>query len=99
MEGRRSHPIGQNGAVEHDPVAREDLRLAVERHVLAELGDRHLRQQRLGGDAALDQMRTEPVFHFCSRFSQGNAGLLPASTEISHNRPAAQLSDRILIFA
>ena len=25
VEGRRSHPIGQNGAVEHDPVAREDL--------------------------------------------------------------------------
>ena len=57
VEGCRSHPIGQNGAVEHDAVAREDLRLAVERHVLAELGDRHLRQQRLGGDAALDQMR------------------------------------------
>ncbi len=38
-------------------MAREDLRLTVERHVLAELGDRHLRQQRLGGDAALDQMR------------------------------------------
>jgi len=53
VEGRRSHPIGQNGAVEHDAVAREDLRLAVERQTLAELGDRHLRQQRLGLDAAL----------------------------------------------
>ena len=60
MKGRRPHPIGQNGAVEHDPVAREDLRLAVERHVLAELRDRHLRQQRLGRDAALDQMRGRP---------------------------------------
>ena len=57
VEGDRSHPIGQNGAVEHDAVPREDLRLAVERHVLAELRDRHLRQQRLGRDAALDQMR------------------------------------------
>ncbi len=35
----------------------ENLRLAVERHMLAELRDRHLRQQRLGRDAALDQMR------------------------------------------
>ena len=35
---------------------REDLRLAVERHVLAELRDRDLRQQRLGRHAALDQM-------------------------------------------
>ena len=38
-------------------MAREDLRLAVERHVLAELRDSHLRQQRLGRHAALDQMR------------------------------------------
>ena len=57
MESRRPHPVGQNGAVEHDPVPGEDLRLAVERHMLAELCDRYLRQQRLGWDAALDQMR------------------------------------------
>ena len=57
MEGDCSHPVGQNGAVEDDSVAREDLRLAVERHVLAELRDSHLRQQRLGRHAALDQMR------------------------------------------
>ena len=56
MEGRRPHPVGQNGAVEHDPVPREDLRLAVERHMLAEFGDRQQRQQRLGRNAALDQM-------------------------------------------
>ena len=37
--------------------AGEDLRLAVEWHVLAELRDRHLRQPRLGRDAAFDQMR------------------------------------------
>ena len=44
VEGDCSHPVGQHGAVKHDPVPGEDLRLAVERHMLAELGDRHLRQ-------------------------------------------------------
>ena len=56
MEGDRSHPVGQHRPVERDPVPGENLGLAIERQVLAELGDRDLRQQRLGRNARFDQM-------------------------------------------
>ena len=56
MEGDRSHPVGQHRPVECDPVPGENLGLAIERQVLAELGDRDLRQQRLGRNARFDQM-------------------------------------------
>jgi hypothetical protein len=56
VEGDRSHPVRQNGAIDEDAMPGQNLRLTIERHVLAELGNRHLRQQRLGGDATLHQM-------------------------------------------
>jgi hypothetical protein len=67
--------ISQHGAVEHDPVPGKDLRLAVERHMLAEFGDRHLRQQRFGRDAAVDQVcGRRRLDHSCTAFRTGVAG-------------------------
>ena len=56
MESDRSHPVRQHGAIKQNPVAGEHLRLAIKRHMFAELRDSHLRQQRLGRNAVLHQM-------------------------------------------
>ena len=75
MEGDCPHPVGQHRTVELDPVPRENLRLPIERHMLAELGDLHLRQQRLGRGAALDQMSgRRRLGHARAAFRAGIAG-------------------------
>lgn len=56
MEGDGPHPIRQHRAIDENAVPGKNLRLAVEGHVLAKLGDRHLRQQRFGRNAAFHQM-------------------------------------------
>jgi hypothetical protein len=57
VEGDRSHPVRQTKTTRSMRMRPgQNLRLTIERHVLAELGNRHLRQQRLGGDATLHQM-------------------------------------------
>ena len=55
QEGGAPDPVGQRRAVEDDTLAGEDLRLAVERQVVGVFGDEHLRDQRVGGQTALDQ--------------------------------------------
>ena len=50
-----AHPVAERGAVELDPLAGEDLRLAVERQEIGVLGHQHVRQQRLGRHPAGDR--------------------------------------------
>ena len=57
MERRLADPVGQRRPVQLDPEARVNLRLAVERKVVAVFRDQHMRQQALGGETALDQRR------------------------------------------
>jgi hypothetical protein len=55
FEGGAADPVGQGRAIELDALAGIDLRLAVKRQMVGVLGDDHLRHQRLGRQAALDQ--------------------------------------------
>ena len=57
MERSASDPVGEGRAVEANALARVDLRLAIERQMIGVLGDEHVRDRRLGRQAALDQPR------------------------------------------
>lgn len=48
-------PVSQDRTAEIDAMAREDLRLAIKRRVVATFGDRHLRQQRRHRQGASDR--------------------------------------------
>ena len=48
-------PIAQGGTVQRHALPCEDLCLAIQRQMLAELVDQHVRQQRLGCHAAVDR--------------------------------------------
>lgn len=52
-----AHPAGQGGSLEFHTVAGEDLRLAVERRVIAVFGGQYLREQRRGCQAVGDRAR------------------------------------------
>jgi hypothetical protein len=53
--GGAADPVGQRRAVELHPLAVIHLRLAVQGQVVGVLGGKDMRDQPLGGDAALDQ--------------------------------------------
>ena len=56
-------PVGQRGAVERDALAGVDDGLAVQRLVIGELGDQHLREQARPGEATLDRQRGHRRLH------------------------------------
>ena len=47
-------PVAQRRAIQRDALARQHLRLAIQRQGIAELADHHVHHQRLGGHAAID---------------------------------------------
>ncbi len=49
-----AHPIAERRAVQGHALPRQHLRLPIQRQGVAELADHHMRQQRLGGHAAID---------------------------------------------
>ena len=49
-----SDPVAQGGTIQFDALAREDLRLAIQRKVVGIFVDQHVRQQRLGRQPAVD---------------------------------------------
>ena len=53
--GGLADPVGERGAVEVQPLAFEDLALAVERQVVGVLADQHMGEQPRTGAAALDR--------------------------------------------
>ena len=59
QRGRLADPVGQGGAVEVEPVALEDLALAIERQVVGVLADQHMGEQAGTGAAALDGPRRQ----------------------------------------
>ena len=63
QEGGAADPVGQGRAIELDALARIDLRLPIERQMIGVLGDQHLRDRRLGRQAALDQPRRRGRLH------------------------------------
>ena len=76
-ESGTAHPIGQGGTVERDALARIDLRLAIERRVVGIFGDQYMRDQCLGGNAALDQpLRRRRLHHIAGA---GLAGIFGAA--------------------
>jgi hypothetical protein len=54
IPGRSADPVCKGRAIQLDALPGIDLRLPVERQVIGILGDQHLRDQRLGGNAAFD---------------------------------------------
>ena len=50
-----THPVAKRGTIQRHALAREDLRLAIQRQVVSEFVHQHMRQQRLGGHAAIDR--------------------------------------------
>ncbi|MBU6498763.1 MAG: hypothetical protein KGQ40_09570 [Rhodospirillales bacterium] len=48
-----SHPVAECGTIELHTVPGEHLRLAIQRQVIAVFADQHVRDQRLGGHAAI----------------------------------------------
>ena len=48
-------PVAQRRAIQRDALARQHLRLPIQRQRVAELADQHMRHQRLGGHAAVDR--------------------------------------------
>ena len=48
-------PVAQRGAIQLDPLSGEDLRLTIQRQMVAVLADQNLRYQRLGRHAAVDR--------------------------------------------
>jgi hypothetical protein len=70
-----AHPVRQGGAVKRDALARIDLRLAIERGVVGIFGDQHMRHQRLGRNAVLDQpLRCRRLGHFACAGAAGVFG-------------------------
>src|SRR6516162_1136087 len=51
----RSDPLRKRGALNMDPVSRQDLRLPVQRQVIGVLGDHHIGNERFRQKTALDQ--------------------------------------------
>ena len=47
-------PIAQRGTIQRHALTGEDLRLAIQREMISEFVYQHMRQQRLGGHAAID---------------------------------------------
>ena len=63
-ESRAPNPIRQRRAIERDALPGVDLRLAIERQVVGIFGDQHMRDQRLGRNAVLDQpLRRRGLYH------------------------------------
>ncbi len=84
-EGGAADPVGQRGAVERDALAGIDLRLAIERRVVGIFGDQHMRDQRLGRDAVLDQpLRRRCLADFARA---GAAGVFGAARD-DHLQPS-----------
>ena len=54
IPSRPPHPVGQRRAIELDALTGVNLCLSVQRQVISVLGDQHLRDQRFGRNAALD---------------------------------------------
>src|SRR2546427_3633723 len=66
-ESGAAYPVRQGGAIERDALACIDLRLTIERRVIGIFGDQHMRDQRLGGNAVLDQpLQRRRLHHFAS---------------------------------
>ena len=49
-----ANPVAQRRAVQCDALARQHLRLPIQRQRITEFADQHMRHQRLGGHAAVD---------------------------------------------
>ena len=56
-------PVGKCGAIKFDAFAGEDLRLSIERQMIAELRDQHMRQQCRSSNAAFHRPRWNRRFH------------------------------------
>jgi hypothetical protein len=50
-----AHPVAQRRTIQRHTLASEDLRLPIQRQVVAVLADQHLGQQSLGGQAAINR--------------------------------------------
>jgi len=74
VEGRRADPIGERAALKVDPGTREDLALAIERQMVGELGDEHMRNRALGRQPTLDQEGRG--WRLGDPFGAGTAGIL-----------------------
>ena len=59
QRGGLADPVGERGAVEVEPVALEDLALAIERQVVGVLADQHMGEQARARAAALDGARRQ----------------------------------------
>ena len=57
IPGGPANPVSKGGTIELDALPSVDLRLSVQRQVIGILGDQHLRDERFGGNAALNDPR------------------------------------------
>ena len=80
-------PVGQRRAVEVEPLALEDLALAIERQMVGVFGDQHMRQQAGAGTAALDRAGWQGGL--CEGFAAGT-GHARADDPV-HDEPAGHI--------
>jgi hypothetical protein len=58
-----SNPVAQRRAIQRDTLAAQHLRLPIQRQGIAILADHHVRDQRLGGHAAIDWTIRRRCYH------------------------------------
>ena len=68
-----AHPGAQGGTIQRHTLAGEDLRLAIQRQMVGVFVDQHMRQQRLGGHAAVDRTLRRRRLH--DRLLAGSAAI------------------------
>ena len=79
MEAGAAGPVAQRRPIEPDPLSRVDLGLPVKRRVIAELGDDHLRNRRLGRQPARHDMLRRMRLH--DRARAAAAGVFRATRD------------------
>jgi len=77
-----AHPGAQSGTIQRDTLAGKDLHLTIQRQVVGVFVDQHMRQQRLGGHAAVN--RTLRRWRLNNRLLAGSATI---SRPADHSDP------------
>src|SRR5262245_6614057 len=92
---RAANPSGQRRAIELNPVARKDLRLPVQRRVLAIFADQDLREQGRGCEAACDRTFRRRRLAHCSADAAAVFGAANADDTELRGHPVQHLADAL----
>ena len=87
-----ANPIAQRGTIQCDALAGEDLRLTIQRQMVAVLADEHMRQQRLGRHATVNgTLRRRRLYHAVRRLgNRSEAGRSPGRENAPARSPASR---------